>query len=150
MLIGSRRPLHAHMALPTGRLLVLPINVERRQIIAVSGFGLPLILLADQTNHLNPVLLAALQDDPCIHIAPIQQMLAWAKISGMECLMDRFSLAHICRGGIRCHHVRDEVGKVFITGFAEMDVVAKPSQIAFMPMMGLMIIGRTQGQMGRG
>ena len=127
MLIGTRGPLHALLALGTGCLLLLPINAKGRQLIPCPGFGLPLVVLTDGSNHLNAMLLTALQDDACISLSRIQQMLAWAEIAFTQGLMDRFGLLPIGSGGIGGHDRCDEVRQVRITGFAEMDP-CRPNQ----------------------
>ena len=68
-------------------------------------------------------------------------MLARGKTSFSKSLMNRFRLLHIGFGGISRDDMGDEMRKVFITRFAEMNLVSVPTQVALVSIMGFRIIG---------
>ena len=61
--------------------------------------------------------------------------------------MDLAGLLHIRFGRIAGHDMRDHVRQLLITGFGKVHFVPIPAHISLVPIMGVMIVGRTKGEM---
>ena len=108
-----------------------------------------LMVLADRSHQGDFVLLLTFQDQasidiPCIHHMRIGEQRVLGK--GLMNCLSLFDIGFCCIGG---YHMGDEVRNGFITRFAEMNLVAVPGEIAFVPIMGLVIVRRTDGQVSR-
>lgn len=68
-------------------------------------------------------------------------MLGWEQVALSQVSVDgleQFGIGNRC---ICCRHMGDEVGEVFLTGFGEMNLVARPSRCPLDPVTRLHIMG---------
>src|SRR5438552_3155609 len=147
MLIDPLSPLHTLFSLGTGGLFALPLDRKPTQIIALTSLGLPLVVLADRTEELNAVRDTTVKDLGSVHVPCIHHMGFWKQIASCQGFMDLAGLLHICFGRIGGHNMRNQVGQLLITGLCEVHFVPIPTHVSLVPIMGVMIVGRTKGEM---
>jgi hypothetical protein len=123
-------------------LLVLPIDEKVVGIEARVLTGLPLMVPAGGTHQINLVVPLALDQEFCVDIASINDVLSGQELFAIELSMNG------CRHGIirdrsrRGFHMGDKQGQVRFTAFGQMDFVPYPRRAALLAVMSLFVVGR--------
>ena len=150
VLICAGHPLPTSFALRTDGLALLPIERKGRLIRALPCFGLPLDVLTHWADHFHPVTVGTGNDEACIHLSRIQHLSPRLKTSCFQSLIDDSGSFPLGFGSIGGRTRGDQVRQIAVTGFTDMHVVPKPSQIPLRSRVCLMVRGRADGQMDGG
>jgi len=146
MVVRPFPAIDALIPLWTGRLLCFPSAGKPGTISALPRFGLPLILPTDRPEQHDGMCLSALHNGSSITRALIYHVGMRKQILALHLGRHVWGLLPIGHRRISRLDTGDQMRKVRITRFTEMDVVPIPGEISFLAKMGLWIRGGTDGQ----
>ena len=107
--LSSRTPPSTGLALRTGGLQVLPIDLEMRYIEALVCFGLPAVVREDRTNELAALLLLTLHAQCSIDVACIHDLFLGQEVMRGQVLLNDLCHVHVLHIGHARLHLHNEL-----------------------------------------
>ncbi len=136
-------PGDARLALRTGEDLVVPVDVELRDLAGARSMRLPTRVDGHRPNELNGRRVAALNETFGADVAGIDQVLLWQEVLARELRLERLQSVVVLLGRGRRLALGDEVRQVVVAALAQMHRVAAPVEITFSAVAHILVIGRT-------
>ena len=114
--------LQAEDSFPCGqRACLCSQSISNRSMpVAAPDLGLPGWVHARRTDQVDPVVQAAAHQELGIDVGSIDQVLARWQAFGRQSLVDRGRALCLMHRGQGCHHVREEMDRVVLTGLAQV------------------------------
>ena len=141
-IIDGRRPADTRLARRTGRLLLVPINLEVLGVNAGSLAGLPLIIEACRPQQIDAIAVATRDSELSVQKAGIRDMgpgqAAPLRQGGVD-LGGRCAIGRRAYGRL---DVGDQVREVIVTGFRDVHFVAHPLGGVLAGIVGVEVVGR--------
>jgi hypothetical protein len=139
-IIHGRRPADTRLARRTGRVLLVPIDLEMLDVKAGARASLPVIVSACGPQQIHPIVVPTLNEEVGVQEAGIHDMRARQQAPLLQRGMDLGGCRAVgcwAGGGF---DVRDQVRQIILTGFGNMDFVADPLRGVLTGIVGFNVI----------
>ena len=142
-IVKGRGPTDAGVSLRTSCVFCLPVNHKMAGIKPLKHAGLPLVIGSGWSNDLNFIVLLARDEGLGRDITGVKEMLTGSQTFLLKVSMNGFDHCFIgARRRSGCD-VGNQMRRVFLSGFGQMDLVSYPRRTPLFAVTRLAIVGGT-------